>query len=241
MSDATNPVAELLERAYRDMDPSTGMFPADWTCRVCGKRLNADGHHPAELYAGTFTGLCYGCERGAAYVVPDSELPDGARRVSHPPSCPSWRRDRTEHWAYPDCEECGGMGARMRYGRNGQYTEYCRPCLTRVSVPRRTNEVALLRTIAGALTMVPLRDVEPDAELTPAQASAVELVGRVTKMAERMFSREPAVWRPSSPALLRAAEGRLKPAQRNVKRADTLRRHLVAALLAEADAREVTT
>jgi hypothetical protein len=231
-------VGAMLERAYAPMDKSTGMYPADWTCKACGKVLNADGGHPAELYAGTYTGLCYGCERGGPYVVPDSELPDGARRVSWPPACPSWRRDRTEHWAYPDCEDCKGQGARMRYGRNGQWTEGCRSCLTRVMAPRKANEVKFLRTVAGALEMVPLRDVAPEGEQTPALASMLEAIRRVLPLSERMFAHEPTVWTPQR-YVLREAESRLKPAQLRAKRADTLRRHVVAALRAEADEREV--
>ena len=38
-----------------------GMYPQH-ECSGCGKLLNADGGHPAELYAGTYTGLCYECE-----------------------------------------------------------------------------------------------------------------------------------------------------------------------------------
>jgi hypothetical protein len=233
-------IGAALERAYAPMDKSTGMYPADWTCKACGKVLNADGGHPAELYAGTYTGLCYGCERAGTYVVPDSELPDGARRISWPPACPSWRRDRTEHWAYPDCEDCKGKGARMRYGRNGQWTEYCRPCMTRVMAPREVNEVKLLRTVAGALEIAS-GALSPAAEVmeceTPAWASLRALVARVAPMALRMYAREPAAWRPGAHVLESAVSQRLTPAQRRAKRADTLLRHVVAALHAEADER----
>lgn len=34
-------------------------------CNRCGKPLNKDGGHPAELYAGTYTGLCYGCQNSS--------------------------------------------------------------------------------------------------------------------------------------------------------------------------------
>lgn len=229
-------IAATLKTAYAEMDPSTGMFPADWTCKVCGKVLNADGGHPAELYAGTYSGLCYACERGPAYVVPDSELPDGGRLVSHPPACPSWRRDRTTHWGYPDCEECKGQGARKRYGHNGDYTEYCRACMARVMVKRKHNEVVLLRTVAGALEMCPLRDVEPDEDQTPAWASLSEATRRVTTMAMRMFDSEPTIWTPLV-SILNGATVRLTSAQSKAKRADTLKRHVVAALRAEADER----
>jgi hypothetical protein len=232
-------IAETLKSAYADMDPKTGMFPADWSCKACGVQLNADGGHPAELYAGTFTGLCYRCERSGPYVVPGSELPDGARLMSWPPSCPSWRRNRTEHWSYPDCPECKGQGARMRYGHMNQWTEYCRACSARVMVRRKTNEAKLLRTVAGALEMVPLREVAPEGERTPAMASVAEAIRRVRVMAERMFSNEPAAWKPHR-TIYSYAEGRLTPGQWRVKRADTLRRHVVSALREEADARELS-
>ena len=85
-----------------------GMLPQQ-DCQRCGKPLNTDGGHPAELYAGTFTGLCYKCEREGPYVVKTYSA-DGAQRISYPPSCPSWRRDRVEHIAYPDCPQCKGTG-----------------------------------------------------------------------------------------------------------------------------------
>lgn len=233
----TNPVETALAAITKDMDPSTGMYPVGWACSRCGKTLNADGCHPAELYAGTFTGLCYGCERSGSYVVPGSELPDGARLVSHPPSCPSWRRDRTEHWAYPDCPDCGGQGARVRYSSmsHGNYTEYCRACAARVTAPRRANEVALLRAVADALEAEHLRTVVPQGEQTPVQASVRDAVLRVMAPAVRARSDLPAPWRPSQSVLM-AGESRLTKAQLGAKRAETLRRHAVAALRAEADA-----
>lgn len=235
----TNPVEAAMAAITKDMDPSTGMYPADWTCRVCSKVLNADGGHPAELYAGTYTGLCYGCERGPAYVVPDSELPDGARLVSWPPSSPSWRRDRTTHWAYPDCEECDGMGAhvRSRSQWGGQWTESCRPCMARVMATRRVNEVRYLRTVAGGLEAARLADLPAREPLTAAQTTVSEACTRIVGVADRYFAKTPTVWKPQR-YLLQQAESRLKPAQMRAKRADTLRRHLVAALRAEADAIE---
>jgi hypothetical protein len=230
-------IQDTLDRAYRDMDPSTGMFPADWRCKVCDVLLNADGNHPAELYAGTFTGLCYRCERGPAYVVPDSELPDGARQVSHPPSCPSWRRDRTTHWAYPDCADCGGMGARVRYGHNGSYTEYCRACMDRVIAPRKVAEVELLRAVADALEVEHLRVVEPAGEQTPALASVKDAIGRVVGPAMAHWADQPVVWQPRH--VLSSAEARVTRAQLKAKRAETLRRHVVTALRAEADDRTI--
>lgn len=105
----TNAIETALKRAFKDMDPHTGMFPEDWTCLRCGKVLNADGGHPAELYAGTFTGLCYPCTSAGPFVVSIAEL-DGAQKVSWPPHCPAWRRDRETFYGYPDCETCKGFG-----------------------------------------------------------------------------------------------------------------------------------
>lgn len=232
-------IEDTLKSAYKDMDPSTGMFPADWRCKACGKVLNADGNHPAELYAGTFTGLCYSCERGGPYVVPGSELPDGARLVSHPPACPSWRRDRTEHWAYPDCEDCGGKGARMRHTAMNQYLEFCRPCLARVMAPRKRAEVEFLRSVATSLERDPLTPLEANPPLSAAQATVSCAAQLCATASLKRWADEPIVWQPAR-YILREAESRLSKAQFNAKRADTLRRHLVAALRAEADARSAS-
>lgn len=227
---------QLIERAFAGIDSDGFLSVAP--CKQCGQPLSGkDGPRPAETYAGTATGLCYGCERSGSYVVPGSELPDGGRLISHPPASPSWRRDRTTHWAYPDCEECNGKGAKMRYSSWNQYLEYCRPCMARVMAPRRANEVKLLRDIADALEAEHLRAVEPKGEQTPAQASVRDAVLRVVPPAVRVWSDLPAVWQPPRHVLM-AGESRLKPAQLRAKRADTLRRHAVAALRAEADAIE---
>jgi len=126
-------IHQLLETAFAPMDRRTGMFPANSRCTDCNIVLNADGNHRAELYAGTFTGLCYACERKQPYVCAEYPL-DGAIRVSHPPSCPSHRRDRQTFTAYRDCDACKGLGCTARWAPyGGQYYEYCRPCLDRFS------------------------------------------------------------------------------------------------------------
>lgn len=106
-------VNELLETAYADMDRD-GMFPADWTCTRCGKVLNADGGHPAELYAGTYNGMCYRCTSGAKYIT-GTRLIDGGTVWSHPPHLPSWRRDRETYVFYWDCDQCHGEGRRATW------------------------------------------------------------------------------------------------------------------------------
>jgi hypothetical protein len=107
---------------------SQGMFTVPLDCVRCGKRLNGDGNHPAEIHAGTFTGLCYGCTAAGPYIEKVAVL-DGARKVSWPPFCPSWRRDREGHIAYPGCGGCNGQGiipgTRVMLDRPGDYCPAC--------------------------------------------------------------------------------------------------------------------
>lgn len=128
MSDVTREMRNA--RKHSGMD-SQGMLPAQ-RCTKCGKPMNADGNHPAELYAGTFTGLCYDCQSDPAYTVKTFET--GAKLVSHPPHCPAWRRDREMFIAFDDCPECKGRGYKMNqrgFGSGGPYPEYCRLCSDR--------------------------------------------------------------------------------------------------------------
>jgi hypothetical protein len=143
-------LAQLLEALGMDRD---GMFPPG-PCRSCGKPLNADGNHPAELYAGTFTGLCYGCERAAPYV--QRRWADGAQLVSHPPSCPSWRRDRETFVGYPDCPTCAGTGVEQTtWTSGGPVRHYCRACIARFSAwevrARREDRTTWLRERADVV------------------------------------------------------------------------------------------
>ena len=117
-----------MTKAARSAAEWDGMYPPH-PCKECGKLLNADGGHPAELYAGTYTGLCYACERKDPYVL--QEFYDGSKLVSHPPCSPSHRRDRTSHVWYPDCLVCMMGVVRYRRGwRDGgdSYTSYCPSC-----------------------------------------------------------------------------------------------------------------
>lgn len=118
-------VETIIESAFAGMDRN-GMYPADLTCARCGRTLNADGGHPAELYAGTFNGLCYGCTSSGAYVEKTYVL-DGALYLNYPPACPSHRRDRRNYYGYADCETCKGTGVIGSYDRRRQ----CEPCLRR--------------------------------------------------------------------------------------------------------------
>ena len=106
-----------------------GFFPEDLTCNKCGVILNKTDR-PAELYAGTYTGLCYSCQNVGVYVLSVSNL-DGARKLSYPPHCPSWRRDREQYIAYIDCDKCGGAGMKMIYTHLDRYPEYCKDCNNR--------------------------------------------------------------------------------------------------------------
>jgi hypothetical protein len=104
-----------------------GMLPPDMCCARCAKPLNRDGNHPAELYAGTYNGLCYGCTSAGAFVEKVAGL-DGARRVSWPPHCPSWRRDREHHIGYEGCPDCDGLGIRKGTRGNGSGGTSCEFC-----------------------------------------------------------------------------------------------------------------
>lgn len=99
------------------------------SCKNCGKPL---GTVPAELYQGTYTGLCYKCQDAPAIVL--KTCPDGALHVSHPPHCPSWRRDRELFYAYADCTDCKGLG-RLMVSRScalgGPYPKNCPKCYDR--------------------------------------------------------------------------------------------------------------
>lgn len=101
-------------------------------CKKCQKPLQGQGEgRPAELYAGTFTGLCYSCQNGGDYIVLTEK--DGARHISCAPSCPSWRRDRENYISYANCENCKGIGYFWKSGRYDRYRSYCEPCVKRHS------------------------------------------------------------------------------------------------------------
>lgn len=104
------------------------------TCSRCGEELSGrGGDRPAETYAGTYTGLCYGCQRTRAFPRQVDEL-DGAVWWEWPPHSPSWRRDRETYVAYDGCEDCGGRGRRMVSrpdARGGSYPRNCPACWRR--------------------------------------------------------------------------------------------------------------
>jgi hypothetical protein len=109
-----------------------GMLPRH-NCKQCGKPLNADGGHPAELYAGTYTGLCYTCEKSGERLIFADTL-DGAQTWEFPPHCPAWRRSRERFIGYSDCKQCGGKGRLWSYQSDslgGNYTIQCADCAAR--------------------------------------------------------------------------------------------------------------
>ncbi len=105
-----------------------GMLPPH-PCKVCGQILNADGGHPAELYLGGYTGMCYKCQNATSYVA--KRYPDKAMLWSYPPQCPSWRRDREERTAYADCPDCHGVGQVVSRSGGNQTYVYCKTCTDR--------------------------------------------------------------------------------------------------------------
>lgn len=112
--------------AWRDSMDEHGHIKGEPHCLGCGRKLNADGYHPAETYGGTYNGLCYGCTKKGSFVLAVAVL-DGCRKISYPPHCPSWRRDREVFYGYPGCETCSGQGV-SSIGREGYRTQ-CKACL----------------------------------------------------------------------------------------------------------------
>ena len=108
-----------------------GMLTKVPVCRGCGKTLNADGGHSAELYAGTYTGLCYDCERRGPVVI--DTLVSEARVWSCPPHCPSWRRDREQFFQFEGCScDHGRTWETSRsFGVSNRYPVQCRICSSR--------------------------------------------------------------------------------------------------------------
>lgn len=117
-----------LKLAFAGMNKN-GFFEG-LKCKKCNEPLQGErSGHPAESYAGTYTGLCYECQNSSSYVI--ETYANGAKLWSHPPHCPSWRRDREEFVAFNDCQEChhGRIMISRSYGQGGSYPEYCRSCM----------------------------------------------------------------------------------------------------------------
>lgn len=115
--------------AWDGMLGSEGSVP----CNRCSKPLNPNGHRPAELYAGTYTGLCYTCQNSSAFCT-HIEFLDRAEHWEFPPHCPSYRRDRENYIGYNDCSDCDGRGSKRvsrSFPQGGPYRKYCDTCFSR--------------------------------------------------------------------------------------------------------------
>lgn len=109
-------------------------FLPDHPCKGCGKPLHGqDSGYPAELYAGTYTGLCYACTSKPAFRLTDYEYVSGAVRWSHAPYCPSHRRDRATFFGFEDCKKCRGRGQVVKPGSFSfsSYAAQCEECSKR--------------------------------------------------------------------------------------------------------------
>lgn len=109
-------------------------IPGGIDCAICGKTLGSiddPRSNPAESYAGTYTGLCYGCERSATWAC--YRCDDGLIYYSHPPHLPSWRRDREFYFAYEDCTTCqkGAVRVSRSDAMGGSYNTQCVKCRDR--------------------------------------------------------------------------------------------------------------
>lgn len=143
-------IVEAWQQSLKDLDMGPdGLFRVELHCLKCGKLLNADGNHPAEVHAGSSNGLCYGCTAAGPYLEKVAVL-DGARRMNYPPHCPSWRRDREHFTGYPDCEICKGSGVKgwAPAVGNSSYRHYCEACAQRYdSLPCRAQAWAWSRLL----------------------------------------------------------------------------------------------
>ena len=105
--------------------PWDGFLPG-LHCERCQKPLQGLGSgRPAESYAGTFNGLCYDCTGAAPFIA--REFEDGSVMWSHPPHCPSWRRDRELFLQFPGCR-CNKGIAKRGYSYGASYPISCERC-----------------------------------------------------------------------------------------------------------------
>jgi hypothetical protein len=168
-----------------------GMYPQH-NCKQCGQVLNPDGHRPAELYAGTYTGICYACERSGPYVV-EAHI-DGAMLFSYPPHCPAWRRDRETYYTYLDCNECGGTGRHYvsrsaAYG--GPYSRYCESCMQRFfEYPKRVKARRRLTCFwetANALCVQEARNLGLDQESSQYQELVQQYLAKYRALVDKVI------------------------------------------------------
>jgi hypothetical protein len=110
-----------------------GFLPKGVKCKQCGAVLEGEGEgRPAESYLGTYNGLCYPCTGKSPYFTGEVLL-SGAHVYSHPPSCPSHRRDRETYYFFEDCKDCQ-FGCVRKYSSGpfgGSYNAQCEKCSKR--------------------------------------------------------------------------------------------------------------
>ncbi|MDE1821165.1 MAG: hypothetical protein KGJ23_07980 [Euryarchaeota archaeon] len=121
--------ADVLTHPFAAVMDRDGFLPP-MSCRNCGKPLEGDGSgHPAELYAGTWNGLCYPCTGAPAFKSTVEDL-SGVEVWSHPPHCPAWRRDRETFLYVPGCGKCdhGRIMVSRSMMLGGSYPVQCGDC-----------------------------------------------------------------------------------------------------------------
>jgi len=159
----------------------TAVMDREWmlpvhNCRQCGRPLNADGGHPAELYAGTYTGLCYRCERSGERRIKVDPV-DGAETWEFPPHCPSWRRAREQFVGFTGCGICEGKGriwVSRADSRGGSYAVQCEECSGRYwGHPLRKWEAARWGTIRKAAESLYRRELKRRGLLRQAKAGTI--------------------------------------------------------------------
>ena len=104
-------------------------FLPEHCCKWCGSKLRGhDSGYPAELYAGTYTGLCYSCTSSKPFM--EKEWADGCQLWNFPPHQPSWRRDRETYFYHASCKQgCDHGRVYASRGQGGFYYRYCEYCL----------------------------------------------------------------------------------------------------------------
>ena len=107
-----------------------GFFPPH-PCKNCGKMLDYEKTGEPSNYAGSsqYTGECYSCNQRPSFIL--KTLVDGCNEISFPAHNPSYRRQREEFHAYPNCDDCGGQGHKIAYSSGWSYREYCKTCFDR--------------------------------------------------------------------------------------------------------------
>lgn len=122
-----------IAKVYKIMFDSQGYYPPH-NCQSCNTPLMGENSgRPAELYAGTYTGLCYKCQSKPSAVIYVHPL-DECQKISYPPHNPAWRRDRETFLAYADCSECKGAGMILQPYNPDTWScsyEQCDSCLER--------------------------------------------------------------------------------------------------------------